>query len=102
MYTKSNNIIVSSSSNLSNYINNIDIYNSQLLYILSDPTIEKILYEISVYEYRPDLIAEDYYGSVNYLPYVLISSGMSLDQLKKGTVIKLIPKTVLDNIIKSI
>ena len=101
MYNKSNAIIVSSNQ-LVNYIYDFDVYNSMLLYKLSDPTIEKNLYEINLYEYRPDLIAKDFYGSVEYLPYVLISSGMSLDQLKKGTVIKLIPKKILDNILKNI
>lgn len=100
MYSKSSNIIVSN-LHLSNYLDGFDVYNSKLLYKLSNPYIEKTLYEINMYEYRPDLIALDFYGSTSYLPYVLISSGMSLDCFKKGTVIKLIPRSVLDNIIKS-
>lgn len=101
MFNKSNNTIVSSSL-LVNYIDNVDVYNSKLLYKLSNPAVEKIPFEITVHEYRPDLIAQDFYGSIEYLPYVLISSGMSLEQLKKGVVIKLIPKTTLDRIIKSL
>ena len=101
MFNKSNNTVVSSNL-LVNYIDNVDVYNSKLLYKLSNPVIEKIPFEITVHEYRPDLIAQDFYGSIEYLPYVLISSGMSLEQLKKGVVIKLIPKTTLDRIIKSL
>lgn len=101
MYTKSSEIIISSNL-LVNYIEKFDVYNSKLLYKLADPSIEKTLYEITVNEYRPDLIAFDFYGSAEYLPYVLISSGMTLDQLKRGTIIKLIPKAQLDSIIKTI
>lgn len=101
MFNKSNNTVVSSNL-LVNYIDNVDVYNSKLLYKLSNPVVEKIPFEITVHEYRPDLIAQDFYGSIEYLPYVLISSGMSLEQLKKGVVIKLIPKTTLDRIIKSL
>lgn len=101
MYTKSDRII-RNQTELSNYISNIDIYNSKLLYQLSDPNLERVSYEIVVSEYRPDLIAKEFYGSTDYTPYVLLSSGLKLEHLKKGAVISLIPKDVLDNIIKSI
>ena len=96
-YTK----IVENSIKPVNYIENSDIYNSSLIYELTNPNIEKVNYEITVYEYRPDLIAEQFYGSKDYLPYIFLSSGVTLEQLKKGNIIKLIPKDILDNIIKS-
>ena len=101
MYTKSGKII-KNQTEISNYILDTDIYNSKLLYQLSDPNLEKVSFEIKIYEYRPDLIAKEFYGSTDYTPYVLLSSGLKLEHLKKGAVISLVPKNILDNIIKSI
>ena len=101
MYTKSDRII-RNQTELSNYIPNTDVYNSKLLYHLSDPNLEKVSFEIKVSEYRPDLIAKEFYGSTDYTPYILLSSGLKLEHLEKGAVISLIPKDILDNIIKSI
>lgn len=98
---KKYNKIVENSNNLSNYINETDVYNSNILYTITNPNVEKVSYEITVHEYRPDLIAEQFYGSKDYMPYVLLSAGVRLEQLKKGSIIKLIPKSVLDDIIKS-
>lgn len=101
MHTKPDRITRNITS-LTNYISENDIYNSKLLYLLSDPTINRVSYQITVSEYRPDLIAQDFYGSTEYLPYVLLSTGLGLEQYKKGLVISLIPKETIDSLISSI
>lgn len=101
MYRKTNKIL-SNTEDLSNYINEFDVYDSYLLYKLRDPSIQKDYYEITVYEYRPDLIARDFYGSVNYTGLLFLQSGLILSDFTKGTVLSLIPKNILDNIIKQL
>ena len=82
--------IIGARENLSNYIEGEDVYNSLFLHIINDPTIERSLYQITVYEYRPDLIARDFYGSEDYLGILLVQVGINLEQYKKGTVLSLI------------
>ena len=101
MYKRKNQIL-SSIENLSNYIDDYDIYNSTLLSILNSSTIEKEAYEITVYQYRPDLIARDYYGSENYLGLLMMQCGAGLSDYTKGTILNLIPKNKLDNLIGKI
>lgn len=94
--------IVSNIQNISNYIFEYDVFNSTLLYYLTDPRIEWENYEIINNEYRPDLIARDYYGSSSYTGLVVLMASISLTSYTKGTVIKLIPKITLDNILSNI
>ena len=101
MYKKESRI-KGNTTELGNYISGSDVYNSTILYKLSDPEIEKVPYEIKTYAFRPDLIAIDFYGSSDYLPYVLLSSGIGLEQYRKGTIIKLIPKEIINNIINNL
>ena len=101
MYTKESRII-GARENLSNYIEGEDIYNSLFLHIINDPTIEKETYQITVYEYRPDLISKDFYGSEDYLGILLVQVGLNLDQYTKGTVLSLIPKSTIDGILANI
>ncbi len=101
MYTKPSRITLNYTS-LTNYILESDVYNSKLLYLLSDPNISRVDYTITVSEYRPDLIAKDFYGSVDYLPYVILSAGLGLEQYRKGAVISLVPKDILDSFIKGL
>lgn len=100
MYEKSSKII-SNKQNLSNYISGYDIYNSSLLVKLSDPSIIKENYEITTYTFRPDLIARDYYGSSSYAGFVVLMAARGLEGYTKGSVIQLIPKTTLDNILSN-
>jgi hypothetical protein len=101
MYRK-NKIILANKEDLGNYIEDYDAYNSLLLLRLSDVSLERESYQITTYEYRPDLIAKDYYSSETYLPYVLLQGGRSIDEYKKGSILRLIPKEILDSIIASI
>lgn len=94
MYKRESKIITTAGI-ISPYIDGIDVYNSELLYLLTDPSLERVTYEITVHEFRPDLIAEEFYGSANYLPYVLLSTGLSLPQFKKGVVLSLIKKEII-------
>ena len=101
MYTKpkrlSSNIV-----DLSNYIENYDVYNSKLLSILADPNIYKESFIITASNYRPDLIAERYYGSADYTGLVILQSKKRLFEFVEGTELALIPKQMLDKIIDSI
>lgn len=99
MYKKKE-IILSSKESLANYIDGFDIYNSTLLYEMNDPYLPRENYEITVYEYRPDLIARDFYGSEKYTDLLFIQCAKTLSDFKKGTVLSLIPKKILDEILK--
>lgn len=101
MYRK-NNTIVGSKNELGNYIEGADIYNSALLSLIDDPNIPKSLYTITIYEYRPDLIAREFYGSEEYLGILVYQVGIGLENYVKGTVLKLIPKETIDLFIKNI
>lgn len=99
---KSDSKIINSTEDLSNYIQGYDLYNSLLLDRLRDPGLPFEYYEITVYEYRPDLIARDFYGSTDYLGLVLVQNGMGQEGYRRGAVLKLIPKNVLSTIISGI
>lgn len=101
MYTKESRL-VGSKENLSNYVEGNDVYNSTFLHVIADQSIEKVPYQITVYEYRPDQIAADFYGSTEYLGILLAQLGIGLDQLSKGTILYLIPKDTIDLIIRNI
>ena len=101
MYSKSKKITMSLNE-LSNYIEGYDVYNSQLIEILQTPGLQKDNYEITVYQYRPDLIAEDFYGSKDYTGVLMLQSGLVLTNFSKGTILKLIPKETLDRLLAAI
>lgn len=101
MYTREDNI-TNSTSELSNYIEGFDVFNSKLLYELNKPDIIKQSYTIKVYEKRPDLIAKEVYGSDSYLGFVILQGGSDLDKYTIGSTISLIPKSTLNNIINNI
>ena len=101
MYNK-NRIILAQKEHLGNYIEGFDVYNSLLLLRLSDTSLTRDLYQIKTYEYRPDLIAKDYYGSESYLEYILLQGGIAIQSYRKGVVLRLIPKDILDSIIESV
>lgn len=101
MFTKESKII-NNKQDLSNYISGYDVYNSSLLIYLNDPQIERENYEIMTYTFRPDLIAQDYYGDVSYEGLVVLMASIGLESYTKGNVIQLIPKSVLDSILSNI
>jgi hypothetical protein len=87
---------------LSNYIENNDVYNSTLLSILQNSTFPKINYTITEYEHRPDLIANDIYGSTTFEGLLMLQTGLGLEEYIRGRVISIIPKSsllsILDNL----
>ena len=101
MYSKTNKIF-SGLSKIENYIQENDVYNSKLLFLLSDPTIEREEYEIIVYQYRPDKIAEDFYGDSSYEGLLILQAAIPLSSYTKGTILHLIPKDTLDLILSSL
>ena len=98
MYTKEQKI-QNSLTNLSNYIEGFDVYNSLFLQKISDPTLEREKYHITVHEFRPDLMAQDFYGSAEYMGILLVQARVDLKSLKRGVVLELLPKKTIDNII---
>ena len=99
---KSNKSITSGIWNLINYIDGIDIYNAYLLQELQRPDLSREIYEIKNYQYRPDLIARDFYGSDNYSGLILLQTGLTLSNFKRGVVLSLISKGDLDNILRNL
>lgn len=91
--------IVSEPSNLSNYIDGFDVFDSRFIYELNKPGIPKELYKITVYDGRPDLIAKDFYGSDSYLGIVILQGGSDLSNYKIGNLISLVPRSKIDTII---
>lgn len=87
---------------ISQYIEGHDVFNSSLLRKLNDPSLVKVKYMITKYEYRPDLIAQDIYGSTEYCGLLMAQCHISVDSYTRGFVLNIIPKDVLDNIIMSI
>lgn len=100
MYNRSENVVKNNNA-INNFIEGVDIYNSSLLYKLN--SVEKISYIIPEgFQYRPDLIAKELYGNERLQGYVLIQSGLSLDQLKQGTKLELANLNTLKSLIDGI
>lgn len=101
MFVKKDKIITNISE-LSNYVEGMDFFNSRLLYELTRPELEREIYEISVYEYRPDLIAKDFYGNESYQGIVMLQVPSGLLGLKRGERIRLIPMREINKILQNL
>ena len=101
MYKKKKNISTYSLE-LGNYIEGFDVYNARIMDYVRDEYQNRVPYEIRTFEYRPDLIAKDIYGSDNYTGIFLLTCGVGLSGLKKGAILSILPKDVIDNIIAEI
>ena len=99
---KSNKSVTSGIWNLTNYIDSFDIYNAYILQELQRPDLSREMYEIKNYKYRPDLVAKDYYGSENYTGLVLLQTGLTLSNFKRGVILNLITKDDLDRILRNL
>lgn len=98
MYTRPNRIY-STLIQFENYIDGLDVYNSKLLYSLSNPNLAKSTYTIKT-PHRTDIIATDFYGSLDYEPYVLYQLRYTLSSLEEGVTIELITKDEISRILK--
>lgn len=87
MYSKSDKILSSSEFDLKSYIESTDIYNSKLYYILPKLPVNGT-YRIDLNEYRIDLISTDIYDTPLLSEILLIYNGITIDQLKSGTDIR--------------
>lgn len=87
---------------LANYIEGNDVYNSSFLSIISSNAYPKISYVITEYEYRPDLIAKELYGSTTYEGILILQTGLLLEGFKKGAVLNVLSKSNLDNILNNL
>lgn len=86
----------------SQYIEGRDVFNSYIIRELNNPSRNKISYVITRYEYRPDLIAEDIYGSTDYCGLLMSQCRMSVSGYTKGNVLRVLSKDDLDRIILNI
>jgi hypothetical protein len=101
MYSKANKVS-SGIEDIVNYISGYDVYNSKLIEQLRDPSLPREQYEIKTFEYRPDLIAQDFYGSTDYEGLLMIQTGSTLTNFRKGLTLALIPKSDLDSLLRSL
>ena len=101
MYSKANKVS-SGLEDIVNYISGYDVYNSKLIEQLRDPSLPREQYEIKTFEYRPDLIAQDFYGSTDYEGLLMIQTGSTLTNFRKGITLTLIPKSNLDSLLRSL
>lgn len=102
MFNKSQDITKRDNS-LKLYIEDTDIYNSLLLYKLNDSKLNRISYIIpDNYQYRPDLIAKDLYESEGLQGYVMLQTGLQLNQYVGGTKLKLLSHESLKKLINGI
>ena len=101
MYSRAK-IVSSGLEDIVNYISGSDVYNSKLIELLKDPGLEREEYEITTFEYRPDLIAQEVYGSTNYEGLLMIQTGTTLINYKRGETLMLITKDSLDSLLRSI
>lgn len=101
MYSKANKVS-SGIEDIVNYISGYDVYNSKLIEQLRDPSLPREQYEIKTFEYRPDLIAQDFYGSTDYEGLLMIQTGSTLTNFRKGITLTLIPKSNLDSLLRSL
>lgn len=101
MYKRSNKII-SSEVDLSNYIEGYDLFNSVLIDLLSDTSLEKSTYIITTKEYRPDLIAEEIYGNISYTGILMLVAGLPYEGYQRGVSFQYIPKATLDIILRKL
>lgn len=92
----------SSFEEISQYIGNHDVYNSKLLRDLSDPSLDKVSYMITRYEYRPDLIAKDIYGGTEYTGLLMAQCRISVEGYVRGEVLRIVSKETLDDIVKNL
>lgn len=86
----------------SQYIEGHDVFNSKILRNLADPSLDRVSYMITRYEYRPDLIAKDIYGGVEYTGLLMAQCRISVEGYVRGTVLRIIPKVTLDNIVRNL
>lgn len=101
MFNKSKRVNLNR-SDISNYIEEGDIYNSKLLDIISQGDFSREVYVIQENEYRPDLISLDYYGESKYFGLFLLTCGAEFDDFVIGTELHLLPKDTLDTIIANL
>ena len=101
MYSRAK-IVSSGLEDIVNYISGSDVYNSKLIELLKNPGLEREEYEITTFEYRPDLIAQEVYGSTDYEGLLMIQTGTTLINYKRGETLMLIPKDSLDSLLRSI
>lgn len=92
----------SSFEGISQYIEGHDVYNSKILRDLANPALNKISYMITRYEYRPDLIAKDIYGSTDYTGLLMAQCRISVEGYVRGAVLRIVSKDTLDSIIKNL
>lgn len=93
---------IGTQEDLANYLDGDDVFRSSFLYKLTSPDVSRISYTVNLYEYRPDLIAEDFYGDSGYEGILLLQVEDGLGGLGKGSVLSLVPLDEINKIIYGI
>lgn len=102
MFKKDKTKLTNTFKNLGTYIEGNDVYNSILMMKIRDAYNERETYEIRTFEYRPDLLAKDIYGSEDYAGLLMLTCGVGLEGLYKGARISIIPKETIDEILQEL
>jgi hypothetical protein len=95
-------VITSSTNLMSYYIEGRDTYNSKLLRELTNPKYNRMKYVIDTFEYRPDLIAQEVYGSTDFQGLLMFQCKLKIEDYVKGKILYLIPGTLLSSIIDNL
>lgn len=101
MFTRSKQYINSNKVSPEIFIRELDYSNSELLNKLDKYNNLKD-YTITSYEHRIDLISSDIYRSELYSWILMYINRMTIDELKRGTIIKYIPLEDLTSIIRNL
>jgi hypothetical protein len=100
MYTKNTteHKIQPSGFELENCMEGADIFDSALLYNLSlNPYLTREAYVIKENWYRPDLIAQEFYGDTRYESFVILQAG-TIRNIRPGVTLQLVSKENLKNL----
>lgn len=101
MFTKTPKII-QDNQNLDNYMQDTDVYNSRLIKELKNPIYKRVEYEITSNPFRPDLIAQSFYGDTSYQGILILQTGIGLGDYRIGTILRLLSKEDIDSLIEHI
>ena len=98
MFVPKNKLTGESSKELTNYIQEMDIFNSKFLSEFMKLDIVSV-YEITRFEYRIDLISKDIYNTDEFMSLLLIFNSTNINELKLGTKLNLFSEVDLNRLI---
>lgn len=98
MFDKKKSIVKSSSLDLTNYVENTDLFNSKFLYMFRKlPSLGT--YDVNSRDYRLDLISIDLYDDIKYGEFILLYNGITISDLKPNMELKVFDESQLEDLI---